>query len=397
MTTVVENWDVHPALPWLRGIRPEHEVEFDPSLNAWCVYGHPEVLAVLNDPQTFSNRTAHLAAVTIDESFTHGDVSQMDPPEQTRFRRLINRAFTARTVADLESRVTAVVHDLLDGVRGKDHIDLVTELAYPLPVIVIAELLGIPSSDRELFITQSTIVIEQMNGLAFLDGAAQSDIENAVELFMPMVEYMRGQLADRRRHPHDDLLSRLAHAELDGTRLRDDEVVNLANLLLVAGHITTTLLIGNVVTCLDAAPEQFARVRADRSLVPGALDETLRTLSPTAALSRRTTADVEVGGVHIPREQLVLCWPAAANRDPRAFDDPEVFDVARSPNPHLGFGHGIHFCIGSHLAKMEGRIAVNGLLDRYSEIRTKPHDPPRFFPSPDIIGVRSLPVHVAWS
>jgi cytochrome P450 len=276
----------------------------------------------------------------------------------------------------------------------QDEPDLVRDLAYPLPVIVIAELLGIPAGDRDMFIDHSTKIIEQMNGLSFLVEGAQDDIDQAVEQFQPLMEYMRQQVAERRERPRDDVLSRLTTAEVDGARLTANEVVNIANFLLGAGHIPTTLMLGNAVVCLDANPEQFAMVREDRSLVPGALDEVLRTLSPSATLSRRTTVDVELSGVRIPAEQMVLPWLGAANRDPRKFADPDVFDVTRNPNPHLGFGNGAHFCIGSHLARMEGRIALNRLMDRFPKLFIDPTAPPVFFPTQDLIGVQSLPVRI---
>jgi cytochrome P450 len=392
MVTVVERWNVHPDLPWLRGIRPEREVQYNEQLNVWCVYGYREVFHIINNPQTFSSKTAHLAAVTIDDSFAEGDISQMDPPEQTKYRKLISRAFTPKVVAGLEARIGAITDELLDAMRDKERVDLIAELAYPLPVIVIAELLGVPASDHELFIKQSTNIIEQLNGLSFLDEGAQEDIGYAVDQIRPMVDYMRDQIAQRRRQPRDDLLSRLVEARYEGTGLTDNELVNLSNLLLVAGHITTTMMIGNAMVCLDSNPDQFTLVREDRSLVPGALDEALRTLSPTAALSRRTTTEVEIAGVRIPREQMILPWLAAANRDPRTFDDPETFNVTRNPNPHLGFGHGVHFCIGSHLAKLEGRIALNRLMDRFTKLYIDPNEPPAFFPTPDIIGVKSVPM-----
>lgn len=392
MVSVVERWNIHPDLPWLRGVRPPAEVEYIEQFNAYGVYGYPEVYDIITDPKTFSNKTADLAAVTIDESFKEGDLSQMDPPEQTKYRKLIARAFTPKVVAGLEARITAITDDLIDAMQDKDKPDLTRDLAYPLPVIVIAELLGIPASDHDTFMQSSTNIIEQLNGLSFLEEGAQEDVGYAIDQFMPMVEYMRGQIAERRANPREDLLSRLCQAEHEGERLTDNELVNLSNLLLVAGHITTTMLIGNVVVCLDANPDQFAMVREDRSLVPGALDEALRTLSPSAALSRRTTTDVEIAGVHIPAERMILPWPAAANRDPRKFDDPDVYDVRRNPNPHLGFGHGVHFCIGSHLAKLEGRVALNRLMDRFDKIYIDPNDPPVFFPTPDLIGVRALPI-----
>ncbi|MEV5413213.1 cytochrome P450 [Thermopolyspora sp. NPDC052614] len=393
MVTVVERWNIHPFHSWLRGIRPG-PVHYNEEIGLWNVLDYEEVHGVLNDPKTFSSSTAHLAPVTIDEEFLEGDFAQMDPPDQTRYRKLVSKAFTPRVVAQLEPRIVEISRNLLDAMEGKERVELVEEFAYPLPVIVIAELLGIPTGDLEVFKKQAFRIIEQLNGYSFLydDEEAQRTIEAAVDKFRPMVDFMRGQIADRRKNPGDDLLSHLVAAEVDGHRLTENEIVTIGNLMLVAGHITTTMLIGNAVACLDSNPDAFARVRADRSLVPSMLDETLRTLTPSAALSRRTTADVEIGGVGIPAETMILVWPGAANRDPRRFPDPETFDPGRTPNPHLGFGHGVHYCIGATLAKLEGRIAMNALLDRFPVLRTDPDDPPRFFPSPDIIGTASLPL-----
>jgi cytochrome P450 len=395
VVSAIERWDIHPEIPWLRGIRPDPEVEYNEQLHAWCVYGYQDVLDIISDPKTFSNRTAPLAAVQLDDAYLEGDMTQMDPPENVKFRKLISSAFTPKLIASLESRVTAITDELLDTMTGKDRIDLVADLAYPLPVIVIAELLGVPTGDREMFIHHSTKVIEQMNGLSFLAEGGQQDVDDAVEQFQPMMEYMRGQVAERRGRPRDDVLSRLSTAEVDGERLNDNEVVNMALLLLGAGHLPNTLMIGNAVVCLEADPEQFARVRKDRSLVPGAIEEVLRILSPSSVLSRRTMAEVEIAGVRIPAEQMVLPWLGAANHDPRRFENPEVFDVTRSPNPHLGFGHGAHYCVGSHLARLEGRIALNRLMDRCPELYVDPNDPPVFFPTQDLIGVQSLPIRSA--
>ena len=395
MVSVVERWDIHPELPWLRGIRPTPEVEYLEQLNAWCVYGYEDVYRIITDPKTFSNKTYTLAAVQIDESYVEGDMTQMDPPENIKYRKLISGAFTPKFIAGMESRITAITDELLAAMAEKDRPDLVADLAYPLPVIVIAELLGIPASDRNMVIDHSTKIIEQMNGLSFLDESAQESVDAAVAEFQPLMEYMRGHVADRRAHPRDDVISRLITAEVDGKRLSDNEVVNIANFVLGAGHIPTTLMLGNAIVCLDANPEQFARIREDRSLVPGALEEVVRTLSPSAMLSRRSTVEVELSGVRIPAEQMILPMLGAANRDPRKFAQPDIFDVTRDPNPHLGFGHGAHFCIGSHLARLEGRIALNRLMDRFPKLYIDPTDPPVFFPTQDLIGVQSLPARLS--
>ncbi|MEO6702275.1 MAG: cytochrome P450, partial [Jatrophihabitantaceae bacterium] len=245
MTSVVDLWNIHPELGWLRGQRPESEVVFDERYNSWLIFGYQDTLDIISDPKTFSNKTAQLAAVQIDESFTEGDISQMDAPDHPRFRKAIAAAFTPRLVASLEARIAEVAAGLLDDLQAKDDIDLVRDFAYPLPVIVIADLLGIPNSDREMFMAHSSMAIEQMNGLSFLDSEQEADVGYAVEQFMPMVQYMRDQIAQRRQHPGGDLLSSLAQHEADGQRFTDNEIVNLANILLGAGHITTTMLLGN--------------------------------------------------------------------------------------------------------------------------------------------------------
>ncbi|MFP3987278.1 cytochrome P450 [Streptomyces sp. E11-3] len=397
MTTVVDRWNIHPDHRWLRGQRPASPVEFDESQGLWNVYGYPETLEILSTPETFSSNTARLMPVSVDPSLSEGDMSQMDPPRHRTFRSLVSRAFTPRLIAGLEPRITEVVDGLIEEMDGKAELELVADLAYPLPVIVIAELLGVPASDRDLFKKWADDIIEGFSGASFLDGSEQGeqDLRDATERLKPLLDYLAGHVADRRRNPKDDLLTHLALAEADGERLTDNEVVNVANILLVTGHITTTMLLGNTMLCLDAYPDQFARVREDRSLVPGAIEEALRMLPPSAALARGTTQDVRIAGQHIPKDQLVFLWLGAANRDPRQFTDPEVYDCARTPNPHFGFGRGIHYCIGAALSQLEGRIALNKLLDRFPVLRTDPDKPPGFFPTADMIGINSLPMHTS--
>ncbi|MFC0435420.1 cytochrome P450 [Kutzneria buriramensis] len=396
MSSVVDRWDIHPGHPWLRGLRPELPVQFDENMGLWGVYGYQEAFDILNDPRTFSSRTAHLAPITYDESLNDGDLTQMDPPDHTRYRKLLSHAFTPKAIAGLEPRIREITAELLDGIAGRDRFDLVTDLAYPLPVVVISELLGVPSSDRDLFKKWAFRIIDDLNGMAYLTGGEdeQKEVDEATAGIQPLLDYLLEHVLERRKRPREDMLSQLASAEVDGVRLTDNEIVNIANILLVTGHITTTMLLGNTMVCLDAYPDQGARVRADRSLVPTAIEEALRTLTPSAAMSRRTTRDVEIGGVAIPADKMVLVWLGAANRDPRQFAEPDAFDAGRDPNPHLGFGRGIHFCIGAPLARLEGRIALNALLDRYPGLAVDPADPPVFFPSPDMIGVRGLPLRV---
>jgi hypothetical protein len=324
---------------------------------------------------------------------------QADPPEHNKLRKIISRAFTPKMVAALEPRIAEVTRELLDAVEGRDRLELVDDLTYPMPVIVISELLGVPNSDRDLF--QKWVDRMATSAVALTNGNRGSDADidpQAAMRHVPeLVEYLRAHAAERRVKPRDDLLTKLVQAEVDGERLSDASVVNFANVLLIAGHITTTMLLGNTVLCLDAHPEQAKRVRADRTMVPTAIEESLRFLSPFATLARVTTRDVEIGGYGVPADQLLMVWVAAANRDGRAFEHPHVFEPTRDPNPHLAFGRGIHFCIGAPLARLEGRIALNILLDRFPHLRTDPAQRPTFVPSPNMTGVKTLPllVHAA--
>jgi hypothetical protein len=394
MTTLADQWGIHPQQFWLRGHQPEQPIQFDEKMGLWNVYGYPEALEILSDSRTFSSDVTRLFPVVADESLTEGNLLQMDPPDHRKLRTLVSHAFTPKIVADLEPRISQLTHELLDAVAEKDQLELVADLAYPLPVIVIAELLGVPSSDRDLFKHWVDKMFESTNQVSLLDdsGEQEREFQAQLEQLQPMLDYLREHATERRRKPRQDLLTQLVQAEVDGERLTDNQVVNFANVLLVAGHITTTMLLGNTVLCLDAHPDQAARVRGDRSTMPAAIEESLRFFSPFAVVARSTTTEVDIAGQRVPPDQLLMVCIAAANRDRRQFAHPDVFDPARDPNPHLGFGRGIHFCLGAPLARLEGRIALNILLDRFPGLRTDPGNPPTFMPSPNITGVRTLPL-----
>ncbi|MGW3466900.1 cytochrome P450 [Saccharopolyspora sp. NPDC000995] len=392
MTTLADAWGINEAQFWLRGVRPEQPVANDSAAGIWNVYGYPEVLEALSDPATFSSATQRLVPEA--SGFREGNIVQMDPPEHNKLRKLVSHAFTPKVVANLEPRIAALTNELLDAVS--DRIELVRDLAYPLPVIVIAELLGVPSSDRGLFKKWVDAMFETSNQVSLKDRSKEQEeyMAKAMEQVQELTKYLGEHVAERRRAPREDLLSKLVLAEVDGARLKDAEVVNFGMVLLIAGHITTTMLLGNTVLCLDAHPEQFAKLRANRSLVPSAIEESLRFFSPFAAVSRVTNREVELGGQRIPADELLLLWVAAANRDPRQFTAPDAFDIGRDPNPHIGFGRGIHFCLGAPLARLEGRVALNILLDRCPNLRTDPAEGPEFIPSPNMTGVRKLPLLV---
>ncbi|MEV0821629.1 cytochrome P450 [Nonomuraea rubra] len=396
MTTIVERYNVPPQHFWLHGPRSGPQVEFDAAAGMWNVYGYPELHDVLSDPTTFSSDTMRLVPKGLmpEEFSMEGFITQIDPPAHAKLRKLVSNAFTRKVVADLEPRIAALTHELLDAARERGRFELVSDLAYPLPVIVIAELLGVPASDRALFKQWADALFQRDTKVSLSEPAEgqNADVQATMKPWTEMTSYLAGHAAERRRQPRADLLTRLVGAEVDGERLPDAQVVNFAVVLLLAGHVTTTMLLGNTVLCLDAHPEQQARLRADRASIPAAIEESLRLFTPFAALGRATTRQVELGGVTIPADQLVMCWLAAANRDPRQFTDPEAFDPGRDPNPHLGFGRGIHFCLGAPLARLEGRIALNILLDHFDRLRTDPADPVEFMPTPTMTGVRRLPL-----
>ncbi|WP_414939846.1 cytochrome P450 [Amycolatopsis sp. cmx-11-51] len=395
MTTIAETWGVHESQFWLRGEFPADPVRFDPEAGMWHVYGHAEALKTLSDPKLFSSDTARLIPKEMSpdkDQFTEGNLLQMDPPDHKKLRTLVSHAFTPKVVADLEPRIAALTNELLDAVDGADSMELVNHLAYPLPVIVIAELLGIPASDRDLFKEWVDTLLNNSQQLSLLKQTEEDKkaAEETSEQLNNLVDYLSEHVDDRRRNPREDLLTKLVEAEVDGGKLTRNEVVNFANVLLLAGHITTTMLLGNTVLCLDSHPDEYRRVREDRSLLPATIEESLRFLSPFALVARATTAEVELGGRTIPADSMLFVWVAAANRDPRAFTDPGKFDPARKHNPHLAFGRGIHFCVGAPLARLEGKTALNILLDRFPDLRTDPGTPPSFIPSPNMTGVNEL-------
>lgn len=401
MTTTLEGWDLHEAQFWLRGKQPEQRVEFKPELGMWNIYGHESAELILRDPATFSSDTMRLVPKEMAEGadfkkMTEGNLLQMDPPLHNKMRKLVSRAFTPKVVADLEPRIAKITHELLDQVSGGE-MELVADLAYPLPVIVIAELLGVPASDRGLFKQWVDKMFENNEQVSLTSNGEkqQAAVQNAMEQQQKLADYLGEHVDDRLKHPREDLITKLVQAEVDGEKLTRNEVINFANILLLAGHITTTMLLGNTVLCLDANPDWAARTRADRALVPPVIEESLRFLTPFAVVARTTTKDVELEGTTIPADQMLMIWVAAANRDPRVFTDPDVFNPLRDPNPHLAFGRGIHFCIGAPLARLEGRVAMDIVLDRFPVLRTIEGRAPKFQVSPNMTGVRELHLRTA--
>lgn len=349
----------------------------------WLVFGYNDITGILKDQATFSSdfNPARTAA--------EGNPSMLgtDPPVHSRLRGLVSQAFTPKMIDQWAPRIRQRTVELLEPIAATGRMDVVRDLAYPLPVMIIAELLGVPPEDREKFKAWSSIIIATLG--TGLDG---DEAPLPQEVFDEITAYFSAIADARRANPKDDLISGLVAAEVEGTKLNMDELIQMLILLLVAGNETTTNLIGNAVQEFIAHPDELQRVLDEPALLPSAIEEVLRFHSPVQATVRRATRPVEVHGKQIEKDQAIVTWLAAANRDPEIFPDPMRFDVTRTPNKHLSFGLGIHFCIGAPLARMEARIALEELLARAGGfVRTTEGPLPRV-PTFIMRGVLTLPV-----
>jgi cytochrome P450 len=295
-----------------------------------------------------------------------------DPPVHTRLRNLVNKAFTPRVVERIRPHIADLANGLFDALPQPGSMDVVTDLAVPLPVTVIAEVLGVPASDRGRFKQWSTDIASTLSG-PFQPADA---LERARQSSLALADYFRDQIAQRRAEPREDLLSALVAAEEQGDLLTEDEMISTCILLLLAGNETTTNLIGNGMLALLEHPDELAKLEADPSLLDKAIDEMLRYDSPAQITSRIVAQDIEFQGQAMQEGQVVLAVLGAANHDPAQFENPDVFDITRPPNRNLAFGHGIHYCLGAPLALAEAQVAFETLLRRF------PH-PRAAFETPD--------------
>ncbi len=312
----------------------------------------------------------------------------MDPPDHTRIRKLVNKAFTPRRIAALRGRIEAIVDELLADVAPGSTFDVIEALAAPLPAIVIAELLGVPPEDHKQFKSWAAEIVAGLGAPPIGGGSG------ALPALQKLFTYLADIIAQRRIEPRDDLISAMVTAQEENDALSDNEMLATSNLLLIAGHETTTNLIGNGLLALLREPDQMQRLRADMSLLPTAIEELLRYDGPVQATVRVTCEDIEIGGHEIEAGSLILVGIGAANHDPEIFAEPERLDIGRDPNPHLGFGFGAHFCIGAPLARLEGEIAFRALLERFPHMELA-DEAPRYRPNPVLRGLVELPVITA--
>ncbi|MFE0337601.1 cytochrome P450 [Streptomyces sp. NPDC058955] len=349
------------ALAWLERMRAERPLWAD-ERGVYHVFRYEDVQAVMSDPARFSSNIGRVMP-GFDPEQVSANLASQDPPEHRLLRQLVSQAFTPRTVSGLRPRIAEITRELLAAVPG-DEFDFVEHVASPLPVTVIAELLGVSPGDRAFFRSCADALL----GTRAKAVSAAEHTRALAEANKALQEYLSAEARRRRADGSGGLIGALAAAELDGRRLTDVQVATFSGLLLTAGHLTITLLLGNTLLALRDAPEVEARLREDRSALPAALEESLRLRPPFHRVVRVSTQDVEIAGGVIPADRLVMASTLSANHDDRQFPDPRRFDVDRHPNRHLGFGHGIHFCLGGPLARAETEIALNLLFDEFTGI-----------------------------
>ncbi|MGK3988755.1 cytochrome P450 [Sorangium sp. So ce136] len=375
----------YPVYDQLRSGSP---VLHHPPSDSWMIFDHEGVKRALHDHEAFSS------VVSPPGNRTSEWLIFSDPPRHTKLRALVTRAFTPRAVAELEPRVRQLSRELIDRTIERGEMDLVEDYALPLPLLVIAEMLGAPTADQPRFRRWSDAILDLSYTVSGSEAATRALAEFAA-VTAEMQAYVRGLVAQRRAAPEDDLLTRLVEAEVDGERLNEDEILGFFQLLLVAGHETTMNLLGNAILCFLENPIELARLRAEPHLLPSAIEEVLRHRSPVQAMFRVTRRDVPMRGQVIPAGKAVLAMIGSANRDPQQFRDPDRFDIARDPNPHVAFGHGIHFCLGAPLSRLEARVALPDLLGRLEGLALAsdaPWEPRRAI---HVLGPSRLPIRFA--
>ncbi|WP_138006553.1 cytochrome P450 [Halalkalirubrum salinum] len=379
---------------WYERMREEAPVRYDPERRTWDIFRYEDVKRVLDDDAVFSVNPREADDFVEPERPGEGLIFDtmlfQDPPRHDELRGVVDDWFQPRALADREPHFRELAGELLDDAVGADEqLDIVKDLAYPFPVTVIAELLGVPSSDRDRFKTWSDTLVEAASDDESVDAFA----DRQQQIQMEMAQYFLEMIEDRRENPQEDLLSVIVTAESSsGERLSQEEALGMCILLLVAGNITTSNLIANAVRCFaEVDADLFDELRGDDRALTSAIEEVLRYRSPVQAMSRVATEDVTMHGETIGAGDRIIAWLGSANRDERQFEAADAFRPDRSPNQHLGFGYGTHYCLGAPLARLEAKVGLSELLDRVENVQLAeaPLQPTR---SSFIYGVESLPI-----
>jgi cytochrome P450 len=358
--------DPYPELAEARRTNPIQKLDsslmpHEEGQDVFFIYRHDDISQVLRDGDTFSS--AHIIGLIMGPIMGEHIMLGMDDPEHKRYRAIVSTAFRQKVLAQWEQElVVDVANELIDVFADRGSADLVREFNFPFPTKVISGILGLPREDYRQFQRWTTAI------LSFF-----TKLDEAIVASQEVKEYMAVILAERRRDPREDLISELAQAEMDGERLSDEEIFSFLRLLLPAGVETTYRATGNMLFSLLSNAEQLDAIRSDRALIPQAIEESLRLETPLLNITRLATKDTEVGGVPIPAGSTVMLMLAAANRDEDRYPDPDTYDISRqTPKPHISFGQGPHACLGTHLARLEMRVALNLLLDRLPNLRLDP-------------------------
>ncbi|WP_433869609.1 cytochrome P450 family protein [Saccharopolyspora sp. CA-218241] len=387
---------LHERYAEIRERTPVQRMMTRGGLPIWSITRYSDVRAALADPSLSkdvagADRVIRAKLPVQDDDGGHpftdslaAHMLNMDPPDHTRVRKLVVKAFTPRRVEALRPRIEELTAELLDAMAGESTVDLLDAYAFPLPIRVICELLGIDESRRDDFRAWTNALLDD------------TDHEATMAAANAMSAYLVDLIERKRAEPGEDLLSGLIEATDEGDRLTRDELISMVFLLLIAGHETTVNLIGNAVLALLHHPDQWAALRADPELAAAAVEEALRFDAPVMhGTLRHTTRPVSYGGVEIPAGEAVWVGLSSANRDPERYPEPDRFDLGRDAQGHLAFGHGIHFCLGAQLARLEGRIALRRLVERFPDLRAaEPLDELGFRFSTLIHGLRRFPVHL---
>jgi cytochrome P450 family 109 len=373
----VSNLGLNPY-SWYKQMRMAHPVSVNEESQLYELFRYKDVQTVLTNPALFSSKGM---MGEDNKGAERGSIFAMDPPRHNQLRALVSQAFNPRTIAQQADTIRAIVNELLDAISPCGMIEVIRDLATPLPMRVISSMLGVP-------------IARQADFKRWVEGIFGHSPEQAYASYLAFDDYIRTLLAQKRKVRQDDLISALLYAEVDGDLLSEQEIVDLCVLLLGTGFETTQNLIGNILLCLDEYPEARSQLWADPSLVPSTIEEVLRFCPVTPRIARIVTRDTEIHGKQVKGGYGVLAWVASANRDEEQWKDPEVFDIRRSPNQHLTFSSGIHFCLGAQLARLEARIVLEEIIERFKDIQRIHGVPLRLIPSFNVYGMQQLLIRI---
>jgi cytochrome P450 len=363
---------------WYKQMRITNPVCFDEQEQLWELFRYKDIHAMLARPHLFSSIGLFGGE---EDGAERGSLFVIDPPRHNKMRALVSQAFTPSRVAQQADTIRNIANELLDASSTSDTLEVIQDLAAPLPIRVIAEMLGIPLARQADFKRWAHEILG-------------SSPEKAVASWRAVEDYMRELLVQKRKQRADDLISVLLDSEIDGEALSEQELVDFCVILLGAGFETTKHLIGNALLCLDEHPDAREQVWADPSLVPGTIEEVLRFRPVVNRLARTVTKETEIGGKQFKAGERIFAWLASANHDEEQWSDPELFDIRRKPNPHLGFGSGIHVCIGAPLVRLEVKIALEQIIERFQDVQRIREVPLQCFVNSFNYGVQQLPTRV---